>query len=86
MIFTAQQLQEKCHEQYLLLYMAFINLTDSINRTVPRCALSEIGFRDPKDQYLKMLRLLHENMTAMGAGNGGTETAPFRVDTGVKQS
>ncbi|KAJ8398995.1 hypothetical protein AAFF_G00416620 [Aldrovandia affinis] len=37
------------------------------------------------DKYLKISHLLHEDMTATIVGNGGSETAPFRVDTGVKQ-
>ncbi|XP_060759866.1 uncharacterized protein LOC132870238 [Neoarius graeffei] len=85
MIFTARQLQEKCREQHLPLYMAFIDLTkafDSMNRPALWCILSKIGCRE---KYLKILRLLHDDMTATIVGNGGCETAPFKVHTGVKQ-
>lgn len=85
MIFTARQLQEKCREQHLPLYMAFIDLTkafDSVNRTALWCILSKIGC---PDKYLKILRLLHDDMTATVVGNSGCETDPFKVETGVKQ-
>ncbi|KAL2090150.1 hypothetical protein ACEWY4_014838 [Coilia grayii] len=85
MIFTARQLQEKCREQHLPLYMAFIDLTkafDSVNRTALWRALSKIGC---PNKYLKILRLLHDDMTVTVVGNGGCETAPFKVHTGVKQ-
>ena len=68
MIFAACQLQEKCREQHLPLYMAFIDLTkafDSVNRTALWCALSKIGC---PDKYLRILRLLHEDMTATVVG------------------
>ena len=85
MIFAARQLQEKCREQHLPLYMAFIDLTkafDSVNRVALWGALSKIGC---PDKYVTILRLLHDDMTATVVGNGGSDTAPFKVVTGVKQ-
>ncbi|KAL2088694.1 hypothetical protein ACEWY4_015593 [Coilia grayii] len=85
MIFTARQLQEKCREQHLPLYTAFIDLTkafDSVNRTALWRALSKIGC---PNKYLKILRMLHDDMTVTVVGNSGCETAPFKVHTGVKQ-
>ncbi|KAL2084419.1 hypothetical protein ACEWY4_019937 [Coilia grayii] len=85
MIFTARQLQEKCREQHLPLYMAFIYIRkafDSVNRTTLWRALSKIGC---PNKYLKILRLLHDDMTVTVVGNGGCETPPFKVHTGVKQ-
>ena len=85
MIFTARQLQEKCQEQHLPLYIAFIDLTkafDSVNRTALWRVLSKIGC---PEKYLEILRLLHDDMMETVVGNGGLETSPFKVDTGVKQ-
>nr|XP_061823852.1 uncharacterized protein LOC133611023 [Nerophis lumbriciformis] len=85
MIFIARQLQEKCREQNQSLYMAFIDLTkafDSVNRQALWLVLSKIGC---PDKYIRVLRLLHDNMSATVLSGSGDETEPFRVDTGVKQ-
>ncbi len=85
MIFTTRQLQEKCREQNLSLYMAFIDLTkafDSVNRQTLWLVLAKIGC---PEKYIRILRLLHDNMSATVLSGSGDETEPFRVDTGVKQ-
>ena len=85
MIFIARQLQEKCREQQQPLYMAFIDLTkafDSVHRQALWLALAKIGC---PDKYIRVLRLLHDNMSATVLSGGGNETEPFGVHTGVKQ-
>ncbi|KAL7834458.1 hypothetical protein SRHO_G00287050 [Serrasalmus rhombeus] len=85
MIFTVRQLQEKCREQNQPLYMAFIDLTkafDSVHRQALWLVLAKIGC---PEKYIRVLRLLHDNMSAMVLGDSGDESAPFRVDKGVKQ-
>ena len=85
MIFVARQLQEKCREQNQPLYMAFIDLTkafDSVNRQALWLVLARIGC---PEKYIRVLRLLHDNMSATVLTGFGDETEPFRVDTGVKQ-
>lgn len=85
MIFIACQRQEKCREQNLPLYMAFIDLSkafDSVNRQALWLVLAKIGC---PEKYIRVLRLLHDNMSATVLSGSGDETEPFRVDTGVKQ-
>lgn len=85
MIFTARQLQEKCREQGLPLYMAFIDLTkafDSVDRQALWTLLSKYGCHD---KYIRILRLLHDGMSATVLSNGGSESEAFPVETGVKQ-
>ena len=79
MIFEARQIQEKCREQDPELFMAFIALTnafDSINREA-------LWFGCPAN-FITILRLLHDKMTATVLFNG-TETEPFTIRTGIKQ-
>lgn len=85
MIFTVRQLQEKCLEQKQPLYMAFIDLTKAFDM-VDRLALWQILSRHgcpPK--YIRVLRLLHDDMFATVLNNSGSESKPFTVETGVKQ-
>ena len=85
MIFTARQLQEKCREHKLPLYMAFIDLTKAFD-TVDRQALWNILSRyGCPDKYVRILRLLHDGMTATVLSNSGSMSEPFTVETGVKQ-
>ncbi|XP_062862816.1 uncharacterized protein LOC134324867 [Trichomycterus rosablanca] len=85
MIFIGRQLQEKCREQNQPLYMAFIDLTkafDSVNRQALWLVLAKIGC---PEKYIRVLRLLHDNMSATVLRGSGDKTEPFRVDMGVKQ-
>ena len=85
MIFTARQLQEKCREHKQPLYMAFIDLTKAFD-TVDRQALWSILLRyGCPDKYVRILRLLHDGMTATVLNNSGSLSEPFTVETGVKQ-
>uniref|UniRef100_A0A670JSP7 ribonuclease H n=1 Tax=Podarcis muralis TaxID=64176 RepID=A0A670JSP7_PODMU len=85
MIFTARQLQEKCREQNQPLYMVFIDLTkvfNTVNHNALWTVLLKIGCAD---KYVNIIRLLHDNMTAIIADNNGSQSEPFTVESGVKQ-
>ena len=62
MIFTARQLQEKCQEQNLDLYMTFVDLTKAFD-TVSRDGLWKImaKFGCPP-RFIAMMRQLHDDM------------------------
>ena len=84
MIFTIRQLQEKCLEQHMGLYIAFIDLTKAFD-TVSREGLWKILPRlgcPPK--FLDMLKQFHTGMMARVADNGSMSD-PFPVSNGVKQ-
>ena len=84
MVFSARQLQEKSREQNKPLYMAFFDLTkafDTVNREALWRILSIYGC---PSKFIKILRLLHDDMEAVVRING-TTSSPFKVTTGVKQ-
>ena len=64
MIFTARQLQEKCQEQNMDLYMTFVDLTKAFN-TVRREGLCKImaEFGCPT-KFIAMVRQFHDGMLA----------------------
>ena len=84
MIFTARQLQEKCQEQNVDLYMTFVDLTKAFD-TVSRDGLWKImaWFGCPST-YTAMVRQLHDGMQAR-VQNDGEYYEPFPVTNGVKQ-
>ena len=84
MIFTARQLQEKCQEQNVDLYMAIVDLTKAFD-TVSRDGLWKImaKFGCPP-RYIAMVRQFHDGMQAR-VQNDGEYSEPFPVTNGVKQ-
>lgn len=65
--------------------MAFIDLTkafDSVDRQALWSILARYGC---PEKYIRILRLLHDGMSATVLTNGGSESKPFTVETGVKQ-
>ena len=84
MIFTARQLQEKCQEQNVGLYMIFVDLTKVFD-TVIREGLLKImaKFRNTA-KFIAMVRQFHGGMLAR-VQNDGELTGPFPVTNGVKQ-
>ena len=84
MIFTARQLQEKCQEQNVDLYMTFIDLTKAFD-TVSREGLWKImaKFGCP-DKFIAMVRWFHDGMLAR-VQNDGEFSDSFPVTNGVKQ-
>uniref|UniRef100_A0A803T403 Reverse transcriptase domain-containing protein n=1 Tax=Anolis carolinensis TaxID=28377 RepID=A0A803T403_ANOCA len=84
MIFTARQLQEKCREQNQPLYMAFIDLAKAFN-TVNHSALWTILQKIMcPDKFVNILRLLHDDMMATVLDSNGSQSDPFKVESGVK--
>ena len=84
MIFTAIQLQEKCQEQDVDLYMTVIDLTKAFD-TVSRDGLWKIIAKfGCLPRYIAMVRQFHDGMQAR-VQNDGENTEPFPVTNGVKQ-
>ena len=84
MIFTARQLQEKCQEQNVDLYMAFVDITKAFD-TARREGLWKImaKFGCPA-KFITMVRQFHDGMLAR-VRNDGEFSDPFPVTNGVKQ-
>ena len=84
MIFTERQLQEKCQEQNLDLYMTFVDVTKAFD-TVSREGLWKImaKFGCPA-KFIAMVRQFHDGMLA-SVQNDGEFSDPFPVTNGVKQ-
>ena len=84
MIFTARQLQEKCQEQNVDLYMTFVDLTKAFD-TVSRDGLWKImaKFGCPP-RFIAIVRQFHDGMQAR-VQNDGEFSEPFEVTNGVKQ-
>ena len=84
MIFTARQLQEKCQEQNVDLYMAFVELTKAFDTV--RCdglwkILTKFGC---PPRYIAMVRQFHDGLQAR-VQNYGEYSEPFPVTNGDKQ-
>ena len=84
MIFTARQLQKKCQEQNMDLYMTFVDLTKAFD-TVSHEGLWKImaKFGCPT-KFIAMVRQLHDGMLAR-VQNDGEFSDRFTVTNGVKQ-
>ena len=84
MIFTARQLQEKCQEQNVDLYMTFVDLTKAFD-TVSCEGLWKImaKFGCPA-KFIAMVRQFHDGMLAR-VQNDGEFSDPFPVTNGIKQ-
>ena len=84
MIFVLRQIQEKCREQNMGLYAAFVDLTkafDTISRDRLWKILARLGC-PPK--FLTMLRQLHESQQGQVKHNGSL-SGSFPISNGVKQ-
>ena len=84
MIFTARQLQEKCQEQNVDLYMTFVDLTKAFD-TVSREGLWKIMamFGCPA-KFIAKVRQFHDGMLAR-VQNDGEFSYSLPVTNGVKQ-
>ena len=84
MIFTARQLQEKCQEQNVDLYMTFVDLTKASD-TLSRDGLwkTMVKFGCPS-RFIAMVRQFHYGIQAR-VQNDGEFFEPFEVRSGVKQ-
>ena len=84
MIFTARQLQEKCQEQNVDLYMTFVDLSKAFD-TVGRDGLGKImaKFGSPPI-FVAMVRQFHDGMQVREQ-NDVEFSEPFEVTNWVKQ-
>ena len=76
MIFTARQLQEKCQEQNVDLYMTLVDLTKAFDKIMAK-------FGCPA-KFIALVRQFHDGMLAR-VQNDGKFSDPFPVTNGVKQ-
>ena len=84
MVFSVRQLQEKCREQNMPLFMAFVDLTkafDLVSRQGLFAILEKIGC-PPK--LLGIVRSFHTDMKGTIQFDGSTSDA-FEINSGVKQ-
>jgi len=84
MIFSVRQLQEKCREQQMPLYIAFIDLTkafDHVSRKGLFQLLKKIGC---PPQLLNITASFHDGMKGT-ISYDGEATEPFPMHSGVKQ-
>ena len=85
MIFTARQLQEKCEEQNVNLYMTCVDLTkafDTVSRDGPWKIMAKFGC---PPSFIAMVRQFHDGMQAR-VQDDGEFSEPFEVTNRVKQS
>ena len=84
MIFTARQLQEKCQEQNVDLYITFVDLTKAFD-TVSRDRLcTNYGTFGCSAKFIAVVRQFHDGMLSR-VQNDGEFSDPFPVTNGVKQ-
>uniref|UniRef100_A0A5F8GJ83 Reverse transcriptase domain-containing protein n=1 Tax=Monodelphis domestica TaxID=13616 RepID=A0A5F8GJ83_MONDO len=84
MVFTVRQIQEKCLEKNLSLYIVFVDLTkvfDTVNRDALRVILSKLGC---PAKFVKLIQLFHVDMTGEVL-SGGETSDRFNISNGVKQ-
>jgi len=84
MMFSLRQIQEKCIEQNMPLYMIFVDFTkafDTVNRSTLWMVLRKLGC---PDQFTNLIAALHTGMNASDNLKGDL-SAPFEVTNGVKQ-
>jgi hypothetical protein len=84
MIFAARQLQEKCREQNVGLFMTFVDLTkafDCVCREGLWLIMAKFGC---PDTLIKIVREFHDGMSARVQDCNGV-SEPFQVSNGVKQ-
>lgn len=84
MIFSARQIQEKCREQHMDLFVVFVDLVkafDSVDRSGLWRILSKLGC---PSKIVKLVEAFHVGMQARVTSNGSTSSA-FPVSNGAKQ-
>ena len=84
MVFTLRQIQEKCREKQLDLYITFVDLTkafDTVNRPALWDLMKRLGC-PPK--FLQMVIQLHDGQLGR-VRIAGTLSKPFEIKNGVKQ-
>ena len=81
MIFTARQLQEKCQEQNVDLYMTFVDLTNAFDKVSRERLWKFMAKFGCPAKFIAMVRQFHDGMLA----SDGEFSDPFPVTNGVKQ-
>ncbi|XP_066946153.1 uncharacterized protein [Macrobrachium rosenbergii] len=84
MFFVVCQIQEKCIEQQMDLYVVFIDLTkvfNTVNRDALWSILTKLGC---SPEFITLIQLLHENMTGQVLSNSDV-TNTFQITNGVKK-
>ena len=84
MVFVLRQLQEKCREQNLSLFITFVDLAkafDTVSRKGLWAILGKLGC-PPK--FLTMITQLHEGQLGQ-VRHGNDLSQPFHISNGVKQ-
>ena len=82
MIFALRQIHEKCREQSMGLYAAFVDLTkafDTVSRDGPWKILARLGC---PPNFLTILRQLHEGQQGQVTHNGAL-SGSFPISNGV---
>ncbi len=83
MVFSVQQLQEKCREENRPLYLAFIDLTKAFD-LVSRSGLFKILKKvSCPPRFLAAIQYFHEDMQSTVYYNGAT-SEPFPISSRVK--
>ncbi|XP_052673517.1 uncharacterized protein LOC128155711 [Crassostrea angulata] len=83
MIFSLRQLQEKCREQQMPLYISFIDLTKAFD-LVSRDGLFKILPTNWMPKLLSLVTSFHVDMKGTVQFNGSS-SEPFSINSGVKQ-
>lgn len=84
MIFSLRQIQEKCIEQNMPLYMIFVDFTkafDTVNREILWKILRKLGC---PDHFTSLVESLHSGMQVT-VNLKGELSSPFEISNGVKQ-
>ena len=84
MIFTARQLQEKCQEQNMDLYMTFVDLTKAFDTVSHEGLWKTMAKFGCPTKFIAMVRQFHDGMLAW-AQNDGEFSNPFPATNGAKQ-
>ena len=84
MIFSIRQLQEKCREQQMPLYIASIDLTKAFDLVSRQGLFQLLKKIDCPPQLHNIIASLHEDMQAVVSFDEKT-SEPFTIQSGVKQ-
>ena len=81
MIFTARQLQEKCQEQNMDLYMTFVDLTKAFDTDSRECLWKIMAKFGCPTKFVAMVRQFNDGMLAW-VQNDSEFPDPFPVTNG----
>ena len=85
MIFTLRQIQEKCREQNVPLYICFIDFCKAFVNVSREALWKILGKYVCPDKFINTIRLFHESMRVYVLV-GGELSDSFPVTSGVKQA